>query len=360
MLNPFKAAHVPASPSLWQRLARRPNTRGAADDLRRLFSVTPASEVSSSRISAVLLEHRVHGDAAHGMLEALWQEAMQSFVADNRLSDAELAYLRRLVYLFDLPCDRVEEMTSAAKESQYSAQIKAALADGTLTAEEWAALGSLADSLRLAEDTVQRLLREPLKDELQKTLTKVLADGRLSPAEVASFEARAKELHVNPEFDAGMQAKMNRAKSLWAIENGELPEVFAPINLQRGERCHLVTHASWQEMRSRTVRVNYAGPVASIRICKGLRYRVGSFTPQRIQQQELVEVAAGELYVTNKRVILDGDSRNKSVRLSALIGVDIYSDGLILEKASGKNPHLLDIPDGEYAGAVVSAALAAS
>jgi hypothetical protein len=251
-------------------------------------------------------------------------------------------------------------MTETVKESHYSAQIETALADGKLTDSEWEALGSLADSLRLAEGTVQRLLREPLKDELQKTLTQVLADGRLSPAEVASFEARAKELHVNPEFDRGMQAIMDRAKHLWAIENGELPEVFAPINLQRGERCHLATHASWQEMRSRTVRLNYSGPVASIRICKGLRYRVGSFTPQRIQQQELVEIAAGELYVTNKRVILDGESQNKSVRLSALIGVDIYSDGLILEKATGKNPHLLDIADGEYAGAVVSAALAAS
>jgi hypothetical protein len=68
-------------------------------------------------------------------------------------------------------------------------------------------------------------------------------------------------------------------------------------------------------------------------------------------------LATGQVYFTNKRVILDGGSRNFSVRLSALIGIEVYSDGLKLSKATGRSPWLF-VEDAERAAVILSALLA--
>jgi len=91
---------------------------------------------------------------------------------------------------------------------------------------------------------------------------------------------------------------------------------------------------------------------------KGVRWRVGSFAPTRVTRDELALIDAGTLYITNKRVIFQGGKKNSAIRLVALIAFQPYSDGLVLEKASGRSPHLILDGDAEAAAAVLSGALA--
>ena len=136
--------------------------------------------------------------------------------------------------------------------------------------------------------------------------------------------------HLSEDFLGGPRV----VKMAWAI------------NLQKGEACHITAchitaFATWHEMRTRTERINYGGPVASIRICKGLRYRIGSVQVQRVTRDEMVEIDRGQLYVTNKRIIFNGAKKNSTIRLSALLSFSPYADGVALEKASGKAAHLV-------------------
>lgn len=147
---------------------------------------------------------------------------------------------------------------------------------------------------------------------------------------------------------------------LWRIENGQFPTISVPIALQRGETCYFSCTAGWHELRTKTVRVNYSGVSTSIRICKGVRFRVGSVTPQRVTRDELTHIDDGTLYITNKRIIFDGQRKNSTIRHSALLGLEMYRDGIVLEKATGKSPHLILTGDVELAAVILSSALAAA
>ena len=89
---------------------------------------------------------------------------------------------------------------------------------------------------------------------------------------------------------------------------------------------------------------------------KGVRYRVGSITPQRITQDVMTAVDEGAFYVTNKRIFIQGHRKKTSVPLAKLVHFTVYSDGLQLQKESGKDVYVTGAADWEIAGACIDAA----
>ena len=152
---------------------------------------------------------------------------------------------------------------------------------------------------------------------------------------------------------------MRRYAEFWRIENGELPlETDAGITLQKGETCHYTSsNVTWAETRTRTTRTNLGSVGYNFRIARGVYYRSPRVRMPSVKEEVPTILATGQVYFTNQRVILDGGARNFSVRLSALIGIEVYSDGLKLSKATGRSPFLL-IPDAGRAAVILSALLA--
>ena len=92
--------------------------------------------------------------------------------------------------------------------------------------------------------------------------------------------ALAKSLGVTIKHDESTAALVARFRLLGQIEHGDLPSVDVPI-LQR-EVCYFSGPAAHHEIKVVTKRVNYSGPTASIRIMKGVRWRVGSISTQKV------------------------------------------------------------------------------
>jgi hypothetical protein len=99
--------------------------------------------------------------------------------------------------------------------------------------------------------------------------------------------------------------------------------------------------------------VGYASQGVSIRIARGVYYRVGGSRPQRVTTEGLTEIDAGTLYLTNKRLLFDGRAKNTSLKLNTVIAFDVYTDGLAIEKGSGRSPHLLLNGDVESAATIL-------
>ena len=131
---------------------------------------------------------------------------------------------------------------------------------------------------------------------------------------------------------------IERLKEKWIIENGELKIVQVPINLQRNEQCYFATWVDWLENRTVTKRINYGGPTARIKIMKGVYYRLGSIGVQRITSEEVHLIDSGQLYLTNKRIIFVGGKKNSNIPLNKILSINPYSDGVEVEKDSGKSP----------------------
>lgn len=163
---------------------------------------------------------------------------------------------------------------------------------------------------------------------------------------------KARALREGSEY----QAWLARAQAIAQL-TGELPEmptVPVSFSLQANEECYWAGEATWYEFRSSTRRVNYHGLTASIPIAKGIRYRLGSIAPSVERSSELVAIDHGPLYVTNKRIYFDGQQKNTTLAWKAITEVQLFQGGIILEKNTGKSPHLM-IRDGAEAAAAIIA-----
>lgn len=350
-VNPFLGVVEPAQRNWFVRLLRLRNRADAGLGIQALIASRPLHTISGSDVSAVLLRYSISGRPARRVLVEVWESALTRFLVDNKLSDEEATFLRALRVPLGITDREAEAVEAQLIHPKYQQALREVFKDGRVSEAERARLRSLAGDLRLSEGVRQSLLAPVARQALSAAADARISDERLSPDEEEALSELAKEFGVALSLDGTQRQRMDRAARFWRIENDEPPTLQVPITLQKNEKCHFTCQASWHEIRTRTVRVNYSGLSTSIRICKGVRYRVGSITPQRVTRDELTHIDDGTLYVTNKRVLFDGLRKNSAIRYSALLSFSVHSDGIILEKATGKSPHL--ILDGDVTEAAI-------
>jgi hypothetical protein len=210
---------------------------------------------------------------------------------------------------------------------------------------------------KLTEAQTTRIYGAAATDALQAAYFLAFDDHRFSATEEARITAMAAALGVRVSLDETLQGLVNHYRLLAQIEEGHLPVVKTPLLLQKDEECHLwIGVAEHKEMRSVTRRVNYSGPVVSVPIMKGLRWRIGSISVQRVQETALTYLDSVGVYFTNKRIHLQGSHKSASMPLSKLTGYTVYKDGMQIKKATGRDVFLVNAnEDWEVAGAVLAA-----
>lgn len=90
-------------------------------------------------------------------------------------------------------------------------------------------------------------------------------------------------------------------------------------------------------MRTITCRIRYAGPTASIRIMKGVRFRLGDLAVSNVTQDVMEHLDSGILYFTSKRLLFDGEHKSTSIPLSRVMNFRCFDDALVIEKDTGKD-----------------------
>ena len=71
---------------------------------------------------------------------------------------------------------------------------------------------------------------------------------------------------------------------------------------------------------------------------KGVYYRVGSMGIQKSTAEELQLIDSGRVFITNKRIIFLGNKKNSNIPINKILSINPYSDGVGIEKASGRSP----------------------
>jgi hypothetical protein len=210
----------------------------------------------------------------------------------------------------------------------------------------------LYTALRIPEEIHHAVWTELAAPLVRERLDQAIADRRLAPHELDDVRAYAQSLGiVELKFDSRFQALVDRFSLLWRIENGQLPSVAAPITLHEGESCFWSGEAEWHESRAASLRTG-------IRVMKGLFLRAGSVGPSPVNREDLRRLEGGVLCITSKRVLLAGASKGYELRYSSVFGIEVFSDAIRVEKASGRSPVLL-VADPEVPAAILAAVLAA-
>ncbi len=354
--SPFVVQELPRAGFL-SRLTGRPNREAAFVELRNMLARTPWHDVSPSDVATLLARYNLQTTDAREELTAIFSQAATFIAADGRTTDQERAGLLRLQTAFDFTEDHARAAFNEAARDLYRQTLVSALADGAVSADERATLDRIATDLQLSREDGARLYAEEALRAVQMFFDHVTGDKRFSPDEEQRLEQIGAALGITITHDAKTQAVLERYRAFGRIEAGQIPEVATAVLLQRGEVCHVhVPAIVHKEIRTVTKRINYSGPTASIKIMKGVRYRVGSIAPQRVTQDVLTEVDAGAFYLTNKKILIQGARKNTSVPLGKVVHFTVYTDGLQIQKETGKDIYLTGQADWEIAGACLDAA----
>lgn len=346
---------------LWRRVLGLSDVTGAETALHALLVESRPSTPDQQQLSALVEAYGLSGTTTRTVCTQAFARAVRAAVSDAHMTDDERHYLSALKQALSVSDTESLPLFETAAQAPLALAIDAALADHVLTETEKTQLGALATNLQVTTATLTRLTQEHAQGILQRRADKLLADERLSPDDEHELRELARSIGGALTVDAGTQRLLDRYRLLWQLDNGMLPTIAAPIALQRGEVCHHALAVQWYETKRVTTSVSYAGLNASFRIVRGVRFRIGNVVPVRHTTDRLTLLDTGTLYLTSKRLIFLGATRNSTIRLSSVLSFDAFTNGIEVQKASGRPPFLeIEPADLEIAGAMFSAVLAAT
>lgn len=356
----FVVQPIPQSGLIGRLLGRVPR-EAAFVEIRNILATTPYEQVRESDIGTVLAKCKLLPRDATPELCRIFEDAVVVLTSDRELDEADRRGLTCLQQAFELTTDEVREATEQAVGAVFERTMLETLVDGTFTPEERTMLDRMSTALGMSEAQSNRLYTQAAIAAVQSAFHVAVADKRYNATEEQVVQALAASLGVKLNIDIETAAIVERYKLLGQIEDGQLPTVDVPILLQRGEVCHFAAQAiDHKEIRTVTKRVNYGGPTASVRIMKGVRWRIGSIAVQRVTQDVLTTIDSVDVYFTNKKLFLQGARKNTSIPLAKIMQFTVFSDGLQIEKQSGRAIVLVGSADWELAGACLDAAGRAS
>jgi hypothetical protein len=353
MNNLYKIEALKES-NFFQRLFKIILRKNAFIEVNNLLAQKSLKDIRFEEITAIATKYKV--DLRKRFIDRfkdMYHQYLKYCLSDDIITNQEIAYLNHLKILLLLSDSEVEELHSQVAGEIYGKFYNDAISDGKLDESEKEFLEKLKMNLRLSADVDEKISKESRQQFLQMQFNKIVADGRISPDEWEELTAISKNIDEDIIMDEETKAKVEKLKLYWIIENGELPIEDVDINLQKNEFCYFTGYSDWLENRMVTKRINYGGPVLRFKIMKGVYYRAGSVQVQRITSEQLVKIDSGTVYVTNKRLIFVGHIKNTSIPISKILSVTPYSDGVGIEKDSGKSPVLRVLYDADILAMVL-------
>jgi hypothetical protein len=133
----------------------------------------------------------------------------------------------------------------------------------------------------------------------------------------------------------------------WAVDQrsrGNQIELFCGpppgINLQAGEAVYGCLPGTTL-MEPHSVRTHRAGSNGvSIRVAKGLSFRLGGIAGRSESHEELRSLDVGPLILTSERLIFIGSLRTKNISLADLLGLEAFTDALRVSQVGKSKPEI--------------------
>ena len=126
------------------------------------------------------------------------------------------------------------------------------------------------------------------------------------------------------------------------------------ILFKQGEVLHWAVGGYFLKRKKVTTRINYGGLTGSIRIMKGISYRVGSVGVERVSKEIMDREDSGMFYITNQRIGYQGYRKQFSFPFSKIGSLELRYDGLHIFKDGKESPYILELNDHEVALSVIS------
>lgn len=199
-------------------------------------------------------------------------------------------------------------------------------------------------------------LARVLYDFWKKAVEEAFEDGVLSEEE----ERRLKEILTTFSLDtpAVLKSKpyqfLEKGAFLRDLLNGKLPDNLPksstlPFNFQKSEKVLWVFDNVdyYEKVKKKHYSGGYSG--FSVRIARGLYWRIGGFRGKPVVTEELEKVDNGVMVVTTKHIYFGGKERIFRIRLDKIIAFEPYENGIGIQRdAKSARPQYFVTDDGWF------------
>lgn len=278
----------------------------------------------------------------------VYEHNLKDALSNLRITDEKRNALSSIQRYFGLPDADFESVKRKYGLKAVEMLAKYRLQDKVLDKAERYEIGRLGKKLSLSAGEVDTIIAKSATEVYEAAVLVCVEDGRLDNAEQQGLCKLATDVGLNPDtvrISPQLEERLKYLAMLNELDNSYLPTVHAPgIVLQKAEVAHW--QAGAQMLVSKTVTTGYTGSSSSgisIRVMKGVNYRIGSSRSRPIRQQ-VTQRISGTLVITSKRALFNGTGKSFSITFGSLLSFDPYSDGIGLQKSNGPS-YMLELPN---------------
>ena len=199
-------------------------------------------------------------------------------------------------------------------------------------------------------------IRTALISGWEKSVDHYLEDGILTVEEESKLTSFAERFSLSQEdLDGrGIYTRMVKAGVIRDLTEGKVPQRIKidgqlPFNLQKTENLIWVfPTVSYYEDKARR---HYVGGMqgVSIRVMKGVYYRVGAFRGHPVETTEKVHIGDGLLGVTNKHLYFVGGLKSLRIKFEKIVSYIPFDDGIGIHRdAASAKPQVFVTGDGWF------------
>ena len=208
-----------------------------------------------------------------------------------------------------------------------------AVEDGKLTNKEISELDKKKAEFGLTDEDIRQIRAEVYT----VAFTAAKSDKQVTAEEERELEKIQKYLGLANDEITHDKKELARLRLLNEIQSGNMPEVIVSnVILFKGECPYWIEPAELIEEKVLRRRYEGGSRGVSIRVMKGVSYRVGGHRGHITTDTGLVSVSSGDLVITNKRIIFKGDRKSFAIKLDNLLGTELFTNAIYLSE-NGKS-----------------------
>jgi hypothetical protein len=291
--------------SFLQRLFRQEPAENAIIEVNNLLA---SDSISAPQIAAIEQKNRLKliEEFALNLQEfyvVRWNDWLKNGQSKTTI-EQELNVLATLFHLTN-----TDQLIQLVGKSWYCDKMNAILARKRVSNKDESELAILQEHVRLNPNTAKKLFDDARQQILETVAAPVIKRERLSPEDETTINKIAIDLHISAK---PILKKLALYKHYWQLENLPLQPVTSNGQLQKSEQCYFeAKQVKWLETRS-----------------AGRGY------------SQLEQVNSGTLYLTNKRLVFEGNTKNSTLPYGRIRNITQHSEGIEIQKDKGKNPIL--------------------
>lgn len=229
--------------------------------------------------------------------------------------------------------------------------------DGIVSESEIVKIRSFYNKMLLTHDEFYSVVEEIFRG----CVYQAIQDRRVSEYEKSVLRHFAEKLSISEKTQDWMEKEIAIYSLLNEYEvSNELPVIDVPVILQKNEVGHLYIPANLIEERVVGREYRGASKGVSVRVVKGVSFRVGQSKGRLHSEKAQISVSEGAFVITNKRVIFSGDRKSIAHNLTKLIDMRLYDDAFQYTITNRQSPIVIGLMGSAYAelcGIVLSKAL---